>query len=140
MPIAIAAPIAGPEATMTVQSADWTMSRASAWFMSTPIVTPAAERQLAPVLQDGHGAARDHPHGQHCAGDRAVRRDDGAADDAVGLRQGHRGHQRVELLLILMPCSTLEKLASCDMSCAESIGLVGSWFFICAMSSCRNAL
>ena len=39
---------------------------------------------------------------------------------------------------ILMPCSTLEKLASWAMNCAESIGLVGSWFFIWAMSSCRK--
>src|SRR5258708_31169330 len=28
--------------------------------------------------------------------------------------------------------------ASCEVICELSIGLVGSWFFICATSSCRN--
>ena len=41
MPTTMAAPTAGPEATMTVQIADWTMSRASRLVHGSVIVMPA---------------------------------------------------------------------------------------------------
>src|SRR3977135_3639914 len=58
MPIAMAAPTAGPEATITVQIADWTMSRASAWFISRHRHA-GGKRELAPITQDRHGAPGD---------------------------------------------------------------------------------
>jgi hypothetical protein len=42
------------------------------------------------------------------------------------------------LVLIWMDCSTWLKAASWATYCVESIGLVGSWFFICATRSFRN--
>jgi hypothetical protein len=44
------------------------------------------------------------------------------------------------LALACVACSTAEKEASCDRNWVESVWLVGSWFFIWAMRSCRKAL
>src|SRR5688572_31293736 len=100
MPRTMAAPTAGPEATMMVHRADWTMSSASAWFMSRHR-DAGTEQKLAAVLQDGHGAAGDDADARHRAGDVAVFRYYGAADEALGLGQGQRGHERVELVVHL---------------------------------------
>src|SRR3979411_1709598 len=70
MPIAMAAPTAGPEATMMVHSADWTMSRASAWFMSRHR-DAGGERELLPTFQDRHGAPGDDADARHRALHRA---------------------------------------------------------------------
>ena len=40
--------------------------------------------------------------------------------------------------LVLIACSTPEKVASCDICWLASIGSVGSWFFIWATSSLRK--
>src|SRR5581483_2834064 len=98
MPIAIAAATAAPEATMTVHRADWTMSSASAWFMSRHRHA-GAQQHLPPVLEDGDGAARDHADARHRPGDGAVVGGDGTADQALGLRHGHGRHQRIELVV-----------------------------------------
>src|SRR6185295_4364731 len=98
MPIAIAAPTAGPEATMMVHSADWTMSRASAWFISRHR-DAGVERKLLAGIKNCHRAPGDDAD----AGDRAlhgaVRRGHGAANEPFGLRQRERRHHGVELVV-----------------------------------------
>src|SRR5258706_11032101 len=54
IPTAIAAPTAGPDETMIVQIADWTIVRASASFMGSSADDDAgAEQHLAATLQRG---------------------------------------------------------------------------------------
>src|SRR4051812_34779736 len=96
MPIAMAAATAGPEATITVQMADWTMSRASAWFMSTHRHA-GVEGNLFAVLQDRYRSPRDDMNAGHRARHRAVRRGQRAADEPFRLRQRERCHHGIEL-------------------------------------------
>src|SRR5437588_5320400 len=98
MPIAMAAPTAGPEATMMVHSADWTISRASAWFMSRHR-DAGGERQLLPVVEDRHGAPGDDADAGHRALHGAVCRSHRAADEPFRLCQRERRHQGVELVV-----------------------------------------
>src|SRR5438552_7755367 len=91
MPIAMAAPTAGPEATMIVHSADWTMSRASAWFMSAHR-DAGGERELLATIQDRHGAARDDADARNRALHGTIRRSHGASDEPFRLRQRQRRH------------------------------------------------
>src|SRR5581483_11048422 len=133
MPTAMAAATAGPDATITVHKADWTMSSASAWFMSLHR-DAGAELQFLPVVQNGHRAAGDHPHARDRARDAAIVR---PIRPSAWVRA--RDVLRVSsLLLVLIACSTLEKEASCATNWDGSVGFVGSWFFIWAMSSCRK--
>src|SRR5258708_19208107 len=80
MPIAMAAPTAGLEATITVHSADWTMSRASAWFMSGHR-DAGSEWKFLSIIQDRHGAPGDDAHARHGALHGAVCRSHGVADE-----------------------------------------------------------
>src|SRR6478672_7042476 len=96
MPIAMAAPTAGPEATITVQMADWTMSRASAWFMSA-YRDACVECYLLAAIENRHRASRDDADASNGARRRAVGGGDRAANQALRLRQGERRQHAVEL-------------------------------------------
>src|SRR5689334_20742521 len=96
MPIAMAAPTAGPEATITVQMADWTMSSASAWFISAHR-DAGIESDLLAAVEDRHRAARDDADAGHRAGHHAVGGRDRTSDEPLRLREGERGHHAVEL-------------------------------------------
>src|SRR5581483_7553162 len=98
MPTAMAAATAGPDATITVHKADWTMSSASAWFMSLHR-DAGAELQFLPVVQNGHRAAGDHPHARDRARDAAVVRGHRPPDQALGLGEGEGCVEGVELVV-----------------------------------------
>ena len=44
------------------------------------------------------------------------------------------------VVLVCTACPTSETVASCDTICDGSIGWVGSWFFISAISRVRKSL
>src|SRR5262245_11199529 len=91
MPTAIAAATAGPDAMMTVHSAAWTRSSASASFIRTSASRhddAGAKRHLGAVLENrnrtcgGDGKRLDHSRRL------AVARRHRVADQAFGLREG----------------------------------------------------
>src|ERR1700730_14418125 len=95
-PTSIEAATDGPEATMIVQIAPWTMSSASASFISAD-GHAAGERDGLAAGERGRGAGRGHRYGGDVSGHAAVGRGDGVANDRIGLGERRRGHHGVEL-------------------------------------------
>src|SRR3954466_4880991 len=95
-PTTMAARMAGPEAAITVQSAAWTMSNASASFILADL-DPVRDQDLRAALERCHHARFRERDGRDPAADRSVGGDERAPDDGVGLGQHRVRHQGVEL-------------------------------------------